>query len=110
MSHKQDSDGNPIGLRNANGLVNANLLLDSCQYEVEFLGGSTDVFTVDLSVENLFSQVDTKGRSYSVLSEIVDHCKNSKALSKDDALKMSNPAGRAVASKLLKEPEFAWWV
>ena len=60
--------GNPIGLHNANPL------LGSHQCEVEFPDGSTEVFTANLTADNLLSQVDAEGWSYSLLSEIVDHC------------------------------------
>jgi hypothetical protein len=80
---KRDHDGAPIGTRNANPL------LDSRQYEVEFPDGSTEAFTANLIAENLLSQVDAEGRSYSILREIVDHRTNGKALSKDDASKMT---------------------
>ena len=32
----------------------------------------------------MFSQIDSEGRSYAILKEIVDHRKNGHALSKDD--------------------------
>ena len=85
---KRDRDGAPIGTRNANPM------LDSREYEVEFPDGSTEAFTANLIAENLLSQVDAEGRSYSVLSDIVDHRTNGKALSKDDASKMTK-SGRA---------------
>ena len=55
---------------------NANPLLDSREYEVEFPDGSIEAFTANLIAENLLSQVDAEGRSYSVLREIVDHRTN----------------------------------
>ena len=81
MSRKADSNGNPIELRSVNPL------LGSCQREVEFSDGSTEAFTANLIAGNLLSPVCAKGRSHSILSEIVDHCKNGKALPEDDALK-----------------------
>jgi hypothetical protein len=70
------------------------LLLDSRQCEVEFPDGSSEAYTANLIAENLLSQVDAEGGSCSILSEIVDHRKNGKALSKDDASKMTK-SGRA---------------
>jgi hypothetical protein len=52
---KQDSDGNPIGKRNANPM------LDTCEYKVAFPDGATDVFTANIIAENLHSQVDEEG-------------------------------------------------
>ena len=76
---KRDAEGLPAGVRNTNPL------LDSRQYEVEFPDGATDTFTANLIAENMYSQVDAEGHSYSILSEIVDHRSDGNALSKDDA-------------------------
>ncbi|KAI2511643.1 Reverse transcriptase (RNA-dependent DNA polymerase) [Fragilaria crotonensis] len=78
IGRKRDHDGRPIGQRHANPL------LDSRLYEVEFPDGSTEAITANLIAENMLSQVDDEGRSYAVMSEIVDHRTNGHALSKDD--------------------------
>jgi hypothetical protein len=67
VGRKRDADGNPFGLQNANPL------LDTRQYEVEFTDGATDVFTANLIAENIYSQVEAEGNSYSIMSEIIDH-------------------------------------
>ncbi|KAI2502898.1 Reverse transcriptase (RNA-dependent DNA polymerase) [Fragilaria crotonensis] len=78
IGRKRDHDGRPIGKRHANPL------LDTRLYEVEFPDGSTEAIAANLIAENMLSQVDDEGRSYSVLSEIVDHRTNGHAISKDD--------------------------
>jgi hypothetical protein len=78
VGRKRDHDGRPIGKRHANPL------LDTRLYEVEFPDGSTEAIAANLIAENMLSQVDDEGRSYSVLSEIVDHRTNGHAISKDD--------------------------
>ena len=78
VGRKRDQDGRPIGKRHANPL------LDTRLYEVEFPDGSTEAIAANLIAENMLSQVDDEGRSYAVLSEIVDHRTNGHALSKDD--------------------------
>ena len=78
VGRKRDQDGRPIGKRHANPL------LDTRLYDVEFPDGSTEAIAANLIAENMLSQVDDEGRSYSVLSEIVDHRTNGHALSKDD--------------------------
>ena len=87
-ARKRDADGNPIGRRNANPL------LDTRLYEVEFPDGSTEAVTANLIAENLFAQVDAEGRSYSVIKDIVDHRKNGHALSKDDGYITTNSGNR----------------
>ena len=75
---KRDADGNPVGRRNANPI------LDSREYEVEFPDGVTDVFTANIIAENLYSQVNSEGNSYSILEEIIDHKSDGTTVSKDD--------------------------
>ncbi|KAI2494242.1 Reverse transcriptase (RNA-dependent DNA polymerase) [Fragilaria crotonensis] len=76
---KRDADGNPIGKRHSNPI------LDTREYEVEFADGSTDIFAANIIAENLYAQVDDEGKSYSILSEIVDHKRDGSAVSRDDA-------------------------
>jgi hypothetical protein len=78
VGRKRDHDGRPIGKRHANPL------LDTRLYEVEFPDCSTEAIAANLIAENMLSQVDDEGRSYSVLSKIVDHRTNGHAISKDD--------------------------
>jgi hypothetical protein len=78
-NRKRDSEGNPVGRSNMNPL------LDTREYEVEFPDGSIDVLTANTIAESLYSQVDEEGRSYSILSEIIDHRKDGNAISGDDA-------------------------
>jgi hypothetical protein len=80
---KRDADGYPIGLRNANPL------LDTRQYEVEFADGATDVFTANLIAENIYSQIDAEGNSYSIMSEIIDHKSDGMAVRKDDGYEVT---------------------
>ena len=65
IGRKRDQDGNPIGKRNANPI------LDTREYKVEFQDGATDTFTANIIAENLYSQVDSEGNSFSILDEIV---------------------------------------
>jgi Reverse transcriptase (RNA-dependent DNA polymerase) len=44
-----------------------------------------DTYSANIIAENLFAQVDTEGRQYQVISEIIDHRKNSHEVSIDDA-------------------------
>jgi hypothetical protein len=75
---QRDEDGNPIWRRNANPL------LDSRVCEVKFPDGSIEAITANLIAENIFLQVDEEGWSFPVLCDVVDHCTNGHAISKDD--------------------------
>jgi hypothetical protein len=78
-NQKRDSEGNPVGH------FNMNSSLDAREYEVEFPDGSIDVLTANAITESLYSQVDEEGRSYSILSKIMDHHKDGNTISGDDA-------------------------
>ena len=61
-----------------------NPLLDTSEYEVRLLDGSSERYSANLIAENMFSQVDTEGTRFKVLVEIVDHRSN------DDAIKIKD--------------------
>jgi hypothetical protein len=74
----KDDDGNPVGKRDANPI------LDTREYEVEFPDGSIDVYTANTLAEAMYSQVDDEGRHVLMLKEIVDHSKDRSAIHIDD--------------------------
>jgi hypothetical protein len=55
VGHKQDADGNPVGQGHHDPI------LDTCEYQVEFPNGATDIFTANIIVENMYLQVNTDG-------------------------------------------------
>ena len=79
ISRKRDQNGLPVGRKAKN-----NPMLDSRMYEVEYADGSTEAITANLIAENLYSQVDSEGRSHTVIREIVDHRKNGHAIAISD--------------------------
>jgi Reverse transcriptase (RNA-dependent DNA polymerase) len=137
---RKDDDGNPIGTRNINPI------LDTREYEVECPDGSIDVLTANTIAEAMYSQIDQDGHQTLLIKEILDHQKDGLAVHIDDGLvagtqqwrwttkgwkllvewkdascnwvplkdlKESNPlevAEYAAANKLVSEPAFAWWV
>jgi hypothetical protein len=58
--------------------------MDTRVYKVEFSDGTMDEFHANVIAENLFSQVDSKGRQYILMKEISDHKKDGTAISKSD--------------------------
>ena len=85
---KRDADGNPLGKRHANPM------LDTREYEVVFPDGATDVFTANIIAENLYSQVDEEGNSFSIMSEITDHKSDGAAVTKDDGWEQTKDGHR----------------
>ena len=84
IGRKRDADGNPIGVWNANPI------LDTREYQVEFPDGATDVFTANTIAKSMYSQVDSEGFSYTLMSEIIDHKSDGTAVSKDDGMEVTN--------------------
>ena len=77
--HKCNAMGRPIGVK-----APGQPMLDTRMYEVEFLDGSMEAVMVNLIAENLYSQMDAEGHSFSMIKEIIDQHKDGHALSKDD--------------------------
>jgi hypothetical protein len=76
-------DGNPIGRRNMNPI------LDTREYEVELPDGSVSEYTANTIAENIYSQIDSEGRQFVIMSEIIDHKKDLSALGKDQGYYIS---------------------
>jgi hypothetical protein len=55
------------------GRSNANSMLDTSTYEIEFPGGRSDEYTANVIAENMYSQCDSEGRQYNLMEGIVDH-------------------------------------
>ena len=66
-AHKHDRDGNPIGL------ANANPILDTRSYIVHVNDGNQTELTANMIAESLYSQCDPDGHQYVLLDEIVDY-------------------------------------
>lgn len=73
-----NNDGKPIGI------ANNNPLLDSRQYEGEFLADSVEILTANTITENFLGQVDKESHQQKMLAEIIDHWADNNAVSKDN--------------------------
>ena len=87
MKRKRDDNGVLLGSSHSNPM------LDTSLYEVEFMDGSTETFAANVIAENIFEQVDDEGNLFRLVDEIVDHRKDSTAVTADDATFIS-PSGR----------------
>ena len=74
----RDAKGEFFGTRNPNPI------LDTHPYEVDVSDGDVADFTTNVKAENMFSQCDDAGNQYCLMSGIVDHNSNDKAVSKSD--------------------------
>ena len=84
FGQKRDADGNPVGQ------ACSNPILDTHEYKVEFTDGSREIYMANLIAENMYSQVSEEGQQYTLMSEIIDHKADVRALSKDDGFFMEH--------------------
>lgn len=73
-----NSDGKPTGARDANPI------LDTRVYDVEFSDGSIKQYSANVIAENMLSQVDAEGYHQLLMDDIIDHRKNENAISRDN--------------------------
>ena len=66
-SRKRDADGNPIGR------ADANPILDTREYIVEFEDGDEAELTANLIASAMYVQCDPDGNQYVLLDSLVDH-------------------------------------
>ena len=69
-----DTDGNPVGKRNDN------YMLDTREYELEFDDGTTEIYSSNIVMENIYTQVNDEGRMFVLMEEIIDHKKDDSAI------------------------------
>jgi hypothetical protein len=55
------------------GRANANSMLDTRTYEIEFPDGRSDEYTANMIAENMYAQCDIEGRQYNLMEGIIDH-------------------------------------
>jgi hypothetical protein len=67
VRRKRDLDGTVIGRANANSM------LDTRTYEIEFPDGRSDEYTANVIAENIYAQCDIEGRHYILMEGFVDH-------------------------------------
>jgi hypothetical protein len=66
-SRKWDKDGNPVGL------ANANPILDMREYTFTFNNGDETVLNANLFAEAMYAQYDPDMNQYVLLDSIIDH-------------------------------------
>ena len=85
----RDAEGRPIGV------ASDNPMMDTREYEVEFLDGHSEAISANLIAQHLYSQIDEEGIRHVLMDDIIDHRKNEQAIDKDDAFTvMSNGVKR----------------
>jgi hypothetical protein len=66
------------------GRANANSMLDTRTYEIEFPDGRSDEYTANVIAENMYAQCDIEGRQYNLMEGIIDHKTDGHAIEPDD--------------------------
>jgi len=78
FGRKRDSRGDPIG--NAN----ANPIMDSHVYHVEFDEGNVCELTANVIAKSMYASCDADGNEYILLDSFIDYKSNLKAVTKDN--------------------------
>jgi len=73
--YKRDNEGKLVGQYHSNPLMNTRL------YEVTFSDGSVQDYTANKIAEAIFAEVDEEGQKYLLLDTIIDHRRDSTAMS-----------------------------
>ena len=69
---------------NVTGTYNENPLLNSIIYDVEFPDGQIKEYAANVIAQNMYSQVDSEGRTFQVLDSVLDHSTDSTAVPMKD--------------------------
>jgi hypothetical protein len=83
-ARKRDIHGNPLGL------ANKNPILDTRIYEVTFPDGHSAEYSANTIAECLYSQVDSEGKQYVLLEEILDWERTDEALEDHKIIQVSH--------------------
>jgi hypothetical protein len=94
IGRKRDIEGKLIGK------ANRNPLLDTGVYEVEFDDGTIESYAANQIAESIYAQVDSEGKQYLLMDEIIEHRKLGDAISGDDGFVEHN--GRKTPKKTTK--------
>ena len=78
--HSQGLDSEAVGR------AHANPFFDTREYDIEFMDGSVDKYTVNLITENMSAQVDDEVNQYLLMNEITDHSKENTAIPISDGM------------------------
>ena len=88
MKRAKLTAGEPIGR------AHHNPLFDTREYVVEFTDGRTENYFANVIAENMFAQVDSEGRQYQLLDEIVDHKSDGTAIKCENGFTISRNGNR----------------
>ena len=75
---KRDVDGTLVGVSNSNPM------LDTREYLVELSNGSENTYSANTIAINMYSQVDSEGKSFLLLDEITNHRREAGAVCTSD--------------------------
>ena len=92
---KRDIDGTLVETSNGNPM------LDTEEYLVELSDGSEEIYSANTIAINMHSQVDSEGKSYLLLSEIINHRREAGAVCISDGYVRSSN-GNMIPKKTTK--------
>jgi hypothetical protein len=78
LRRKRELDGT------VRGRANANPMLDTINYEIEFPDGRSDEYTANVIAEKMYAQCDIEGRQFNLMEGIIDHRNDGHAVATAD--------------------------
>ena len=91
LNRIKDKHGNPVGKRHSNPL------LDTREYNLKIPDDSTEQYIANAVAENLYSDIDDFGHTFTMLSELIGHEKDSSALTKKNQLTLLKPTKSGIS-------------
>ena len=88
----RNNNGDPVGV------VKCNAILDTINYELQYLKGFVEEINENHITENILFQVDYGGNHFLLLKDITDHCKYASAINKANGFSTSK-SGNMYAKK-----------
>lgn len=79
IKRSRNMDGVPTGI------ANSNPILDTREYIAQFDDGAEQAYSANLIAENLYSQVDSEGKHFTVMKDIIDHEALEDAMTREDS-------------------------
>ena len=69
-------------------------VLDTREYEMELEDGSTEIYSSNIIMENIYTQVNNKGCMFVLMDEIIDHKEDDSAIPISEGTFVSNNSVR----------------
>ncbi|MEM7375832.1 MAG: hypothetical protein AAF587_45000, partial [Bacteroidota bacterium] len=88
VKRARGADGQPIGRSHSHPMF------DTRKYIIEYPDGAQEEYTANMIAENIYSSVDSEGKSFAIMKEITDHRRDNSALKPHEGFVISRNGNR----------------